>query len=715
MNLFFKITVLVFLNGLSAMICQIILFKEILSQIYANELILGIMFAFWFTAGAFSGTFVYKKLLPELSKKNLYFIAFLPVINSVLPLLMVLFIRYFKFILKIPVEVMVNIWDAAIISSIVFIPVSLFLTFNFSAIYNYLKNQNLNNYAGFLYIFEATGAITIGIIFTLFLSGETSNLITLYWIGIINIAAVYIIFREKDIQGKIIQVILSFILILYLVPLFTNFLEKIDKESEIVNYSKYDVLKNKELKTGKVIITGFNDIKSIFFNGNLHYVIDDLKYKEIIGWAILSSNRNENVLLINAGYAGCLKELKKYKSIKSIDYIENDNEEAKFIENYFGKLNYDNVNYYYGDAIYYLSKNKINKKFDVVILNADYPSTLFSARYFTREFFNLLKNYIVDDGLLIFSIRAGENFIDKKIYPVLVSVYKAAEKNFKNINLVPGDNLYFLCSNKDINLKPELVLQKLKKENVENPLFNKKYVEYMLEKEKIQNIKNKLQANYRTNNVFAPFACFYSIRSDLFMFKNSQNILKVLFLLLLFVILLKYIFNPDEFKINKRNYIAMFLISFVGIMLEILAIFIFQNIYGYFYQLIGILFAVFMFGIIAGCLISYINNFRLNFIISLNVLIIFSFIVYLLSFIKDIYQINFFVIVFIIICAGVLTGSSYNFLIKKTDASFLYGIDMLGGAAGSFFVSILILPVAGVIFSLLLCSIILILVLFLNV
>lgn len=715
MNLFFKITILIFLNGISAMICQIILFKEILSQVYANELILGIMFAFWFVAGAFSGTFVYKKFMPETLEKNLYFIAFLPVINSVIPLLMVLFIRYFKVFLKIPVEIMVNIWDATIISSVVFVPVSLFLTFNFSAIYNYLKKQNLNNYTGFLYIFEAAGAITIGIIFTLFLSGETSSFIVLYWIGIINIAAVYIIFRDDNKQGRIVQLIISIILILYLIPLFTNLLEKIDKKSEIVNYSKYNVLKNKELKTGKIVITEFNNIKSIFFNGNLHYVIDDLKYKEITGWGILSSEKNENILLINGGYAGGLKELKKYKSIKNIDYIENDNEEAKFIEKYFGKPDYDNVNYYYGDVIYYLSKNKINKKFDIIILNADYPSTLFAARYFTREFFRLLKNYMTDEGVLVFFLRAGENFIDKKIYPVLVSVHRAAERNFKNINLIPGENLYFLCSDKEINLTPEWVLYKLKQENVENPVFNKKYVEYMLEKERVQNIKNKLQANYRTNTVFAPFACFYSIQSDLFMFKSNQNFLKILFLFLFFIILLKYIFNPDEFKINKKYYTAMFFISFAGIMLEILAIFIFQNIYGYFYQLMGILFSLFMLGIITGCLIIYLGNFKLNFIINLSIFIIFSFIVYLLSFINNIYQINFFIIVFMIIWGGILTGSSYNLLIKKVDASFLYGIDMLGGAVGSFLVSILILPAVGIIFSLLFCVVLLILVLFLKV
>lgn len=701
MNIFFKLIILVFLNGISAMLSQIILFREILSQVYANELVLGFMLSFWLLAGAFAGTYFYEKFIKNLSLKKIYYsIIFLPVITAAVVLLIILFIRSIKIITGIPPEVIINIWDTIFITAIVFFPVNFILTLNFSLIIEFLKRQDLSAHSALFYLFEALGAIFIGVIYTIFLSGNTTDFVLIYWLGIINIAVIYIIFHSDGETDKKIQLILTFVLIFYLLPLITNFIYKLDRKSADFNFSKHNIIFNKELKTTRVTITRTNNIYNVYSNGILHYSKPDEKNKEFAGWAILTHPKNSKILLLNGGYTGMIEELLKYNSPEKIFYIENDNEEAKILKKFFEediKKEIERVNFYYGDAIYFLKNNIIKEKFDTVVLNTGFQGTLLSSRYYTQEFFKILKNYLNDDGVLIFSLPAGENYIDRNMLYKLSSIYKTVKSVFENVFLIHGESLYFLCSKNKLEITPGYILQRIKEEKADNPVFNKRYLEKILNKERQINIESLLERkDIKINTIYSPVACFYGILSDIFYFKNNFNIIKIILIIIFFIILFIFIIKPQEFKEKKNFYLSMFIISFTGTILQMLSIFLFQSLYGYIYQLIGLLFAVFMAGIVGGCLFAYLKK------INLKIFVIFILILSIgLLLIME--HINPLLILFYLFCTGLFIGASYTIILSNTNASFLYGVDLMGGAAGAFLVSIFLVPVIGIKTTIILC------------
>src|SRR5208337_4336942 len=113
MNIFYKIIIIIFLNGLAAMLSQVVFYREIVSQVYANELILGAILAIWLFAGAFGGSFIFSRFF---RKKDLSFLkialAVMPVISAFLIPCLVILIRYIKLLLGIQPEMLLNIWSA---------------------------------------------------------------------------------------------------------------------------------------------------------------------------------------------------------------------------------------------------------------------------------------------------------------------------------------------------------------------------------------------------------------------------------------------------------------------------------------------------------------------------------------------------------------------------------------------------------------------------
>jgi len=225
MNIFYKILILIFLNGFTAIVAQIILYKEILSQIYANEIVLCFVLSSWLLSGAIAGIIIFPKYFKEKSDKFLMLgYGLLPVISILISIFSLLAIRNIKALFNIPVEQVINIWDAVIITFLIYSPSAFFLTLSFSFAGEILKRKNGD--IKLLYIIEIIGSIVAGVLFTLFLAGKHSNLELLYWLGVITIIVVYVLYRDKNDYNKIINSIMVIVLILYLIPLLTNSLKK---------------------------------------------------------------------------------------------------------------------------------------------------------------------------------------------------------------------------------------------------------------------------------------------------------------------------------------------------------------------------------------------------------------------------------------------------------------------------------------------------------
>ncbi|MCX7698750.1 MAG: hypothetical protein N2114_04725 [Candidatus Goldbacteria bacterium] len=710
MNIYYKIFILVFLNGFTSIITQIVLYKEILSQVYANEIVLCFALSSWLIAGAFGGMIIFPKYLSNRSDNFLFIgLGFIPVISAIISLFSLLIIRNIKTFLNIPVEQLMNIWDAMIITILFYGIPAFFLTLTFCFAGEVLKRYGGDN--RLLYILETAGAVISGVLFTLFLNGKYTNLELLYWIGLINIIVVYILYREKADYAKKINITLVFILIVYLIPLPTDFLRKIDSESFNKPYHKYNIVSKKEGFDSKVVITEKENVYYIFSNGTIKYQYNNPEFAEFLGWVMLTYEGYKNVLLVNNVYTGGVEEIQKYKDVEKITAVETDQDLAEILINFFRNSDYGKkVRFVHGDLIYYLYQMKNDDKYDIVILNMSAPNTLLNNRNYTYEFFKLLKRYLKNTGRIIFSMPASENYFSREIILSIAPVYNTLKDVFLNVEVIPGDKIIFLASDGEIKINSVAIMSNMKKNNIKIAQLNPVYIEDKLNKSiKMKNLLNELKINL--NKILKPEAYMYNIKKDLLMFYNNLNFIKMVIIIFIFLLIFFQFINLKKNKTSIFSYLSMFLFAVTTITLELCLILVYQSFYGYLYRTIGLLYSFFMVGILIGAITLMIFNeinFRLTVIFAeiLNLIILF----YIINF-KNIDQpINPNIIMFFIIASGFFVGAIFNLMLKNSNISILYGADLAGGAIGGILFGLVVFPIFGfigtIIFNLLLLTIV---------
>ncbi len=708
MNIFYKIFILIFLNGFTSIIAQIILYKEILSQVYANEIVLSFALSAWLIAGAIAGIIIFPKYFKNKNTDFLIIIFVLSVFASILvSIFSLLLIRNIKTLFNMPVEQIMNIWDAAIITMFIYGTSSFIFTLTFSFAGEIIKRSNGD--LKLLYIIETTGSIVAGVLFTLFIAGKYSNLELLYWMGIINIAIIYVLSRNKDNTDRIVKSTLVFFMIVYLIPLITGYLKKIDEKSQIVSYSKYEVILKKEGLDSKIAITKRNKEYFVFSNGLLKYQTSPPGNSEFFAWAMLTRKGFKDILLINGGYTGGIKEIKKYKNTGKITVLETDIDAAELMEKLFkDSISSEGIEFVHGDLIYYCYNLNKEKKYDLIILQIPPPNTFLNNRYFTAEFYKLLKNYLNKNGVLVFAMDFAENYMEKQIVYSIAPVYKTVKSIMTNVEIIPGEKIIFIASDEEIQLQPEKILAGLKENNIKIPELNSVYLHDKINRSiSVKKILDDSKVKY--NKILEPEAYLQNIKKDLMMFAKNANFLKAICIISIFILIFYQLYKLHK-KIKIFPYISMLLFSATTIMLELGLILIYQSFYGYLYRSVGLLYSFFMVGILIGTvlfMIFNITNFRITVILAelLNIIILF----YILNFKSILQPVNPNIIMFFIIASGFFTGAIFSLMLGESEISILYGADLAGGAAGGIIFGLIIFPFAGftgiIIFNLLLLAI----------
>ena len=168
--------------------------------------------------------------------------------------------------------------------------------------------------------------------------------------------------------------------------------------------------------------------------------------EETIHYPLSQLDVVEHVLLISAE-GGVMAELEKYP-IQSVDYVELDPEVAavKFRFDLIKKIR--GLNIIHEDGRAYLSQSK--KNYDAILVNLPEPDTFQLNRFYTDVFFNMASNHLVEEGVLSFSMEGFDTYLAEPQRQKLSSLYNTAGTHFKHVLLLPGQKVFFLCSDSSL-------------------------------------------------------------------------------------------------------------------------------------------------------------------------------------------------------------------------------------------------------------------------
>jgi len=677
----------IFILGLTSIITQIIVLREFLTVFNGNELITGMILANWMLLtglGALLGRSLKKYYI------NFSAISYTHILIGILPIIITFLIYYLRNIL-FPAGKMINLLEVFFTSLILLSSFCILSGILYTVFAHLLSSILKSNAINKVYAIEALGSIAGGILFNFLLIFIFKTFFSLTLLLIINFSTAIIQFYITD--KKTIAYITSLITILLTLIIITS---DIERKAVQLLYPDQDLIYFKDTAYGKIVVTKTSNQYNFYENGNFLYTNNNtMQNEENVHYAMSQHAHPENVLLISGGASGMLHEILKY-NIASVDYIDQNKNLIEVAELYTSNIiHQDNINIIHNDPRLFL-KNKSGKKYDVILISLPDPTSVRINRYFTLEFFEELKKHLNKFAIVSISLSSGSNYMGEQSKNINSSIFSTLKLFFQNVTIIPGGKNYFIASDGHLSTAIASLIEEKK---IKNEYVNYYYLEDTLISKESKLMEDVISEDIVINNDFKPVVYYFQLQYWLSYFKVNY--------LIFFVLLIAF----AVFIIIRLNYLnfGLFVTGFTASSLELILIIAFQVIYGYTYQMMGIIITFFMAGLMLGSLIL---AERIKVMISTYSLIqytigIFSILVTLTLLFLRSSSLNIifvhFIFIVLISATGTLTGLQYSLSSKLRAVSIsqvaatTYATDLLGSALGAILVASFIIPFFGII------------------
>jgi len=670
-----KIRVFAFSFGLASIVGQIALLREFMSLFSGHEIIIGIFLAFWMLMVG-TGAFMAGKVKRDIN------IFILPVILG-FALIAALLTLYFSRAGLVTHGTEPEFSKLILIVFITLLPVCIVTGYAFTVFSQKAVSGSGNWSISNIYIWEQAGSsIGGGVLYLILVQWLNSVQILIFISVYLFIIAVLLpdISLRKKITGLVFVIASGLFMLIY--PL-QKYLRGLEFRSE-------KIVSIKDTPYGNVVVTESDGQKNVYENGDLRSYSGEIETTEEDVHAImLRSLHTHNVLMIGGASPGTFREFKKYKGVK-VDYVDVDPAIVKILR----QSGENNVSFFVTDPLRFLKKS--NMKYDVIILDTGLPHNLQDNRFFTKEFFRIVKYHLTTGG--IFGLKGPEKQFHKEdSYVSFLSIIASTGLSvFDKYDIYPGSHIFFLFTD-------GMLLPLFAREHTDvirkNVWFNSDYILPDLSKEERSSYLKEIKTNMRINTSLYPVLLEESIVAK----SGYWHIDRFTYIYIvsgIFLIL---------FLFFKRKAKTMALTGFALSGVQLILIYMMQIVAGNLYEVIGVLFGLSMAGMATGAWVNrkYISLLTVR---SEIILLIIGMMVLLLPFILRFLvegNVNFILQVLLIyllvmlfaFMGGVLFSSISH--VENADtgklAGAVYGSDLIGSSAGLLLTSLFFIPVAGMV------------------
>ncbi len=669
---------LAFLLGFNTVIIQLVVFREIFSFLYGNELIFGAALALWFLftgSGAILAR-VFKKILKISVVPWLFCI---PLIAAGSMILLFMFFRNSVFLSGVAM----NPLQIVLILTAILLPVCLVSGFVFTSINSLFasaKEQIIDFYA-----IESLGSVLGGVVFC-FILVRYFNLFQV--ISFLSLISAFVFIGMLTFKTNRWSIALA----IFVLVGFSGITQYTSVQDAALRrfYQGQKVVETHDNEYGKTVVTQNAGQYNLYENGMLTNTSNnEMANEESVHYAMVQRDKADNVLVISGNISLLADEIHKYP-VKKIDYVEINPDIKQMQEKFFSKKKPAAINEFEVDAGIFIRNTKT--VYDIILLNTAEPTFAQTNRFYTVEFFEQLKKCMKPDAVFELSLTGVENYMNNASADLNSSVFNSLKQVFQHVILVPGNKLYFIASDGPLTLN---IAAAITARNIQNLYVNQYYLDDELIKQRSEKILSKLKADAPLNHDLKPITYFYGLKFWLSQYQLSLYLpfIVICIVLLLFLLVLK--------PVN----ISLFSAGFTSSSVEMIIIVAYQALYGYVYAQIGIIFTLFMTGLFLG---SYLIEKRIattvkNFFLVQICVIIFLAILWGIfqgtEFLNPAIQYVFYLM---ILLQAMLTGIQFAMATQlkdqatATNAGNSYGIELFGSAAGALLITVIIIPLLGI-------------------
>ena len=739
MKTHFSVAILV--KGFSGLVAQILLLRELLIVFSGNELSIGIILANWLILGAF-GSYVLGRRA-EKSKYTLEAFAVITILFSLSLLTAIYLTRILKVAMGISIGESIGFLPMLFASLLVLSAVSILqgALFTYSCrIYSLFSSPGASS-VGRVYVYETVGTIIGGIACTYLLIPYFNSFQAVTGLALLNFVVCLVLLVpswKKGLFQKTVLALLTALILFSGYSLFAGQADKLHHYSIKAQWKKQNIVHYQNSQYGNICVIENEGQYSFFLDGipNLITPIPDIpSLEEFVHLPLLAHPEPANLLILSGGAGGMINEALKHRSIEAIEYAELDPLFLDLIRKFStslteSELNDKRVKIKHVDGRLLL--NKTQNKYDVIFVGIQEPSNLQANRFYTKEFFSLVKERLNKGGILVLGLPGSLTYVNEELRNLNSCIFNTLESVFSHIRVIPGDgrNLFLSSDSRETTqIDKTQIIERLSQRNIAADVIVPWHIEKKLHPGWQGWFSRFIEGgSQRINSDFTPLGLFYSVSHWNTVFAPSLrgsfsqferiNLTSVV-LLFVIVLLLYFLFRPRKRQFFQGGItLSIITTGFAGMMFDLMIIFTFQSIYGYVFSWIGILVASFMAGAACGALLITTvlerikDYFKLFKIIELAI-ICFSIAVPFVFLAVPTYpgssEVLFFfkmLILTLSFISGFLTGSQFplaNQLYLKNSkglsptAGLLYASDLLGGWFGGIVGAVVLLPVLGLI------------------
>ncbi len=685
-----RVTWAVLCSGFVAVVAQTLIIREALAIFSGNELVSGIILCFWLIWVGI-GSLVFSSI--KLRNDPLKIFSRLLWIICVLFVLSMCFIRMAHRVFALPFGEVIDLGRVVMISFLTLAPLCMVFGMLFPAASRVLQPEKV-------YLLEGFGAFVGGIGFSFLLI----NVLPPF--GILLVSVVLLLSASFYIERRY---WLFFIPLLLLSVFFR--IDRMEFMLRRIQMKGQDLVALSESKYGAIAVTKSGDQYNVYTNGLYDFSYPDLlSSEEAVQYAMLLHGEPRRVLLIGGGPGGSINQVLKHSSIERVTYVELDPMLFEMGEEYSGTdlRNTEKLTVIFGDARHYIKKSTI--RYDVIIVNLPDPVNVQINRFYTREFFAEAKNILQPGGLLSVRITAPPDIISPLFGQLLSTVQNTLNFSFDHIIALPVAGTMFIATDFVVqsNMIAKTLSARIEARGLDLTYVSPYYFDYDLSNEKLDYLNGRIAETRGYINSDLKPVCYYfasilwgGILSEPLRrgFAGLYGLSPVFFLIPLVAVFFFY-------RRRSLVYLSVLAVGASEISAELILIVLFQAFFGYLYGWVGAIIAFYMLGLAVGTF-SYVKSsfLKRNAIARLaqvELLLAAYFLIVVMVALFEPPLVNI-VIPGLVFCGGLMGGLHFPLSIsalRKEKAGFVYGIDLVGSSIGALVTAMILIPILGIVFTL---------------
>ncbi len=469
-----------------------------------------------------------------------------------------------------------------------------------------------------VYALEGAGAVLGGIAFHCYLAAHVGPVRTLAAAGLLNVISASALLRPR-LSGRSALALLPAAAIAVALAVVTARAQGLElawlrRSPRWANLNPAALVPS---RYGALVVSDLAHQVSIFQSGVLLFTSQAHYSNEVVAHlAQLEHPAPRRVLLIGGAAAGVAGEIAKHP-ITDLDCVELDPRVVELARDWLpaellAPLSDRRVHLHLGDGRLFVKQAQA--PYDVIIVNLPDPTTGAINRFYTKEFFQEAGRALAPEGILAVTLTGSPHHLSGPVLLAAATSYRTLGEVFRDRLLVPGEQMFFLAAKQRGVLSADwrALADRLRARGIETSFVNEAWLRDALlpfrRELMLQAIREEKDA--RLNTDLNPVSYYHQTR--IWLDQLSSALARPLQLLspiavwwaaapiapaLLIVALVR--------RRSRRLARAAVLIGAGGIggyglLVEVLALLAFQSACGYLYHALGALVAAFMAGLAIG-------------------------------------------------------------------------------------------------------------------